>query len=121
MSTGDLQFGCMVKKSCLRKTLRMATQRRKHFIREWIDASGFTEGYVAIESGMSTSNMSFILNGSQNYTQETLENIAAVINRKIRCEPYDLISRPPNNRKATKAIIDRLLEEISNEVPNTVD
>lgn len=66
---------------------------RRTFIREWRQHRGLTLEQLAERTDLTHGAISQLERGLINYTQPTLESIADA----LRCEPADLIMRPPNS------------------------
>jgi transcriptional regulator with XRE-family HTH domain len=75
------------------KQVRPIPKPRKahHFIREWRKYRGLTQEQLAERIEQTSGAISQLENGIINYTQPTLEALAAALN----CEPGDLLSRDP--------------------------
>ena len=80
----------------------LKSKRRKTFIKEWRKFRGLTQEQLAERVDMSPGNVSLIERGLQNYTQDTLEAFADVLN----CEPSDLLNRNPLDPEAIWSIWD---------------
>src|ERR1044071_9479155 len=65
---------------------------RPTYIREWREAAGLSEDELAEQMEISKSTVWRVESGKQGYTQHFLEVAAAI----LRCEPWDLLMRPPN-------------------------
>lgn len=108
MSISNLQSGWVAKKPCPRQALCMVKRiRRKIFIKEWRKFRKLSQEKLGEMIGRDGTTVSEIENGNIGYTRETLELLATA----LECEPYDLISRPPNDKDAARKMITRLLEE----------
>lgn len=66
-------------------------EKPRHFIREWRKYRGLTQERLAERVEMTSGMISQLENGIVNYTQPTLEALAAALS----CDPGDLLSRDP--------------------------
>jgi len=72
-------------------------RKANHFIREWRKAKGETQESLAEKIGSTSGAISQLENGIINYTQPTLEAIAAALG----CRPGDLLNRLPSEGAST--------------------
>lgn len=82
-------------------TPRLKPERRfHHYIKEWRKFRGLTQERLADRVDMSTSSISQLENGKQDYTQGTLEALAEA----LQCTPGDLLIRNPLDSEALWSI-----------------
>ena len=76
---------------------------RPHFIKQWRKFRGLTQAQLADRMEMSPASISQIETRKQDYTQETLERLAAA----LMCEPADLLIRDPSDPEGIWSLWDR--------------
>lgn len=69
-------------------------------IREWRQQQGLTQEALAAKAGYSTSMISMLETGERQYTQESLEAIAAA----LTCSPVDLFVPPSEQPPLAKLV-----------------
>jgi transcriptional regulator with XRE-family HTH domain len=93
----------------------MAAVRKSHFLKEWRQYMGMTQGEFARYVGMSSSNYNYLEGGKIGYTQNSLEMIAD----KLEVTPATLISVDPllpeheSHNHTLGGQLDRIFEELS--------
>lgn len=73
--------------------LIMSNGRRPTFIKEWREFRGYSQEELADRISMTGGNLSLLERGLINYTQDTLDRLAAA----LECTVIDLLSRDPKN------------------------
>ena len=86
---------------------RFKSDRPSHYIREWRKHRGLTQERLAERVDMSTSSISQLETGKQDYSQRTLEAIAQALN----CLAGELLMRNPSVDDAPWSLLDSLRPE----------
>lgn len=81
--------------------------RRPNFIRDWRKFRKKTQQQLAEELGIGQGSLSDLENAQFDYVQSTLERIA----KALRCEPADLIGRPPDQSDIFREVFGGLDEQ----------
>ena len=81
--------------------------RRPNFIRQWRKFRKMTQQELADKLGIAQGSLSDLENSQYDYVQSTLERVA----KALRCEPSDLIGRPPDQSDIFREIIGGLDEK----------
>ena len=96
--------------------------RRRTFFRQWREFRGLTQEQLAERVETSVPSISRLENGTQPYTQDTLEALAEALNT----DPASLLMRDPSNPEAIWSLWDRakqderqLIEELARSVVKT--
>lgn len=83
---------------------RLKPPRRGHYIREWRTFRNMTQERLAGLVDLSISSISQLENGTQGYSQPTLEALAHALN----CQPGELLMRNPSDPEAPWGIWETL-------------
>lgn len=78
--------------------------KRRTFIREWRKHRGLTQERLAERIGVTPGALSQLERGDVGYTQPMLEALAL----ELKCEPADLITRPPGAAKGLLLVWDEI-------------
>lgn len=92
----SVQFHNVARPPRRRHPLRMpneTAERGRTFIKEWREFRGHSQEALAELIGMSKGNLSLLERGLINYTQDTLERLAAALD----CGVADLLTRDPQD------------------------
>jgi transcriptional regulator with XRE-family HTH domain len=81
-------------------------KRRPNYIKAWRKFRKLTQAQLADELGIAQGSLSDLENAQFDYVQGTLERIA----KALRCEPSDLIGRPPDTSDIFRELVGGLDE-----------
>jgi transcriptional regulator with XRE-family HTH domain len=76
-------------------------KRRPNHIKAWRKFRGLTQAQLADQLKIAQGSLSDLENAQFDYVQSTLERIA----QALRCEPSDLIGRPPDGSDTFRELI----------------
>jgi transcriptional regulator with XRE-family HTH domain len=77
------------------------------YLRKWRKANGLTLDQLADMVGSTGATISRMERGKQPYTQPMLEALA----KALKCEPWDLIERPPSAADKIRAVLEDMSPE----------